>query len=159
MHKLCNIYIGPCTSGCHAWLNPLNPPFTRPGKGDIGGSTFSLGFSYENAGIVRFTRCPHCSPRAAAPRSLGGRFFGFFRNLLRAYPSLGISQPEWGHRRASWASSRPEVPERCPKGAPKTPQEGPKSGPRRSAGCSSCHFKNHRIPFGFYTFFKVSKSP
>ena len=74
--------------------------------------------------------------------------------MLRAYPSLGISQPEWGHRRATWASSRPEVSERCPKGAPKTPQESPKSGPRRSAGCSSWHFKNHRIPLVFIHFLR-----
>ena len=163
MHKVLQYIYRPCTSGCHAWLNPLNPPFTRPGKADFAGSTFSYVFSSENAGIVRFPLPPHPLPRAADPSSWEAGFSSFFRNLLRAYNSLGISQPQWRHGRARWASSRPEVPERCQRGVqrdpPKTPQEGPKSGPRPSPGCSSCHFKNHRIPFGFYTFFEVSRSP
>ena len=120
-------------------------------------------FGSENAGNGRLPRTPEVLPRAAVPWSRGGAFFRFFPDLLPAYDSLGISQSMCRHGRAHWASGRPEVPESShfalQKQPPGPPQERPKSAPRRSLGCSSCLFRNHRIPLAFYRFLELSWTP
>ena len=118
-------------SGCHAWLNPLNPPFTRPGKGDIGGSTFSLGFSYENAGIVRFTRCPHPGPRAADLKTAQEKTKIFPRRCAACLPlsrnlSAGVGS-QTGYVGLKPPGGAREVSKGSPQDGPRKPQERPKT--------------------------------
>ena len=120
-------------------------------------------FGSENAGNGRFTRTPEPSPRALDPPPRGGALFSSLLLLLPCYTSLGISQSMCRHTRPHRASGRPEVPQSShfalQKQPPGPPQGSPKSAPRRSPGCSSCLFRNHRIPLAFYKFLELSWTP